>query len=80
MYKARIVLALGTWLAILPYLGFPYSWKDILCTLTGLVFICFSYLLYRDYKTVENKEKTFDNFRENNDFKESTEPTFEEKI
>ena len=68
MYKARIVLALGTWIAILPYLGFPYSWKDILTTLTGLVVICMSYLLYKDYKIKENKEKTFDNFSENNNF------------
>jgi hypothetical protein len=78
MYKARIVLALGTWLAILPYLGFPYSWEDILSGLTGLVFIGVSYLLYKDYKATEDKEKTFDNFRENNDFEEEKGP--EEKI
>jgi len=70
MYKARIVLALGTWMAILPYLGFPYSWKDILTTVTGLIVIYISYLLYKDYKVKENKEETFDNFRENNNFKE----------
>ena len=63
-----MVLALGIWLAILPYLGFPYSWKDILTTLTGLVFIGLSYLLYKDYKATEDKKKTFDNFSENKDF------------
>ena len=70
MFKARIVLALGTWIAILPYLGFPYSWKDILTTVTGLIVIYMSYLLYKDYKSRENKEKTFDNFSENNNFSE----------
>ena len=70
MRKARIFLFLGIWVAILPYLGFPYSWKDFLFTLTGLGLICFSYVLYKDYKKEENQEKTFDNFSENNDFSE----------
>ncbi len=64
MRKARILLALGTWVAILPYLGLPYSWKDTLSFLSGLVIIYFSYVLYKDYKAIENKEKTFDNFRD----------------
>jgi cbb3-type cytochrome oxidase subunit 3 len=75
MRKARILLVLGILVAILPYLGFPYSWKDILTTLFGLGFICFSYILYREYKTKENtqasQEKTFDNFSENSDFSEN---------
>jgi len=70
MRKARMFLFLGIWVAILPYLGFPYSWKDFLFTLTGLGLICFSYVLYKDYKKEENQEKTFDNFSENNDFSE----------
>jgi len=65
MRKARILLILGTWVAILPFLGFPYSWKDTLYFLTGIVLICFSYILYKDSKSKENKEKTFDNFKEN---------------
>lgn len=74
MRKARILLFLGIWVAVLPYLGFPYSWKDILFTTSGLGLICFSYILYKDYKKEENKEsseKTFDNFRENSDFSEN---------
>ncbi|OGI84757.1 hypothetical protein A3H56_01190 [Candidatus Nomurabacteria bacterium RIFCSPLOWO2_02_FULL_42_24] len=66
MRKARILLVLGIWVAILPYLGFPYSWKDILFTLSGLGLVYFSYILYKDYKMTE--KKTFDNFRENSDF------------
>ena len=71
MRKARILLILGTWVTILPFLGFPNSWKDILFSLTGLGLMIFSYVLYRNYKKEEKKEnqnKTFDNFRENSDF------------
>jgi hypothetical protein len=68
MRKARILLFLGTWLLILPFLGFPYSWEDNLSCLTGLVIIYLSYLLYNDYKKTEEGKKGFDNFRENNDF------------
>ncbi len=68
MSKARILLILGTWVTILPYLGFPNSWKDVLYTLTGLGLIFLSYLLYRDSKMKENKEEIFDNFSENSNF------------
>ena len=70
MRKTWILLFLGIWVAVLPFLGFPSSWKDFLFTLTGLGLICFSYMLYKDYKT-EKKEKSFDNFRENSDFDEN---------
>jgi hypothetical protein len=68
MCKARILLALGTWVAILPYLGFPYSWKDVLSFLTGLVIIYVSYLLYKEYKHMEKGNEVFDNFSENDNF------------
>lgn len=68
MRKARTLLILGTWVAILPYLGLPYAWKDILFTLTGLGLIYFSYVLYKNYKLTEKQKKTFDNFRENDNF------------
>ncbi len=66
MYKAYVFLCLGVWLTVLPYLGFPYSWKDSLTTFTGLGIIGLSYVLYREFKKKEiKKEETFDNFREN---------------
>jgi len=71
MRKARILLTLGFWVTILPYLGFPYSWKDVLFTLSGLGLIYFSYVLYKESKIKEVQEnKVFDNFSENNYFKE----------
>jgi len=68
MRKARIFLILGIWIAILPFLGFPSSWKDILTTLSGFGLIFVSYLLYREHKTKEGGKspQTFDNFKENN--------------
>jgi hypothetical protein len=73
MWKARIFLILGVWITVLPYLGFPYSWKDVLTTLSGLGLIYVSYMLYRELKIKEIKEeKTFDNFSEN-EFKEEGE-------
>ena len=76
MRKVRILLALGVWIMVLPYLGFPYSWKGILSILTGLVLVCFSYILHRNYKKEEiskSEEKIFDNFRENSDFDKNKE-------
>jgi hypothetical protein len=69
MHKARFLLILGIWVAILPFLGFPYSWKNILFTLSGLVLVCFSYMLYKESKAGEIKEPNFDSFSENRDFK-----------
>jgi len=71
MKKARILLTLGVWIAILPYLGFPYSWKNILFSLTGLVLIFLAYRFYIEYKkSVIHKKEEFDNFLENKDFNE----------
>jgi membrane protein implicated in regulation of membrane protease activity len=68
MQKSRILLILGAWMAVLPYLGFPYAWKEVLFTISGLIVVYLSYFLYKDYKKKEGK--TFDNFSENGDFKE----------
>ena len=67
MRKARILLILGTWVTVLPYLGLPYAWKNILFTITGLGLIYFSYVLYKNIK----KKRNFDNFRENYDFEKN---------
>ena len=71
MHKARILLILGIWVAILPYLGFPYSWKNILFTLSGLGLVYLSYILYLESKIGETEEKSSDNFSENGDFSEN---------
>jgi len=70
MRKVRAVSFLGIWVAILPYLGFPHSWKNILFTLSGLCLVGVSYMLYKEFKARE-KEEGFENFRENADFDEN---------
>lgn len=54
MRKERILLFLGIFISILPYLGFPYSWKNYIFTITGVVIIYLSYELYREYKTKQD--------------------------
>ncbi len=73
MRKARILLMSGIWVAILPYLGFPIYWKKILFTLTGLGLCYFSYILYKKATAGGKKEKSFDNFSENQNFNEGRE-------
>ncbi len=67
MQRARILLIFGIWTAVLPYLGFPLLWKNILFTLTGLVLICFAFILYKEFKikTAKDPKKLFDTFSEN---------------
>jgi Na+/phosphate symporter len=77
MKKVRMLLILGIWLAVLPYLGFPYAWKDVLTTLSGVGLIFMSLTLYKESKAVkpkETSEKTFDNFSENNFEEEKVRP------
>jgi hypothetical protein len=71
MSKAKIILGLGVWVTILPFLGFPYSLKSILFSVSGLGLIYLGYMLYIDFKAGETEEKTFDNFSENANFNEN---------
>lgn len=64
MRRAKILLALGVWAAVLPFLGFPYSYKNVLFSLTGLGLVYFSYNFYKENK--KSEVKNFDNFSENN--------------
>ena len=74
MKRAYILLFLGLWVAVLPYLGFPYSWKDVLFTISGLVLCYFSYIIYKESKVGEIiEEKIFENFSENNFTEENKE-------
>ena len=66
MSKAYTLLIFGVWVAVLPYLGFPNSWKNILITLSGLGLIGASYIFYQEIKAKEAKKgETFENFSEN---------------
>ncbi len=64
MRKAKLLLFLGAWTAVLPYLGFPYFLKNILFTLSGLTLILLGYVLYKKSGMGESK-KAPDSFYEN---------------
>lgn len=68
MSKIQIIFILGIWTVFLPYLGFPYSLKNILFSVSGLTITYLSYLIYKSSKVGEKKGKNFDNFSENSDF------------
>jgi uncharacterized membrane protein len=70
MSKVRILLFLGLWVTFLSYLGFPSSWKNIIFSVSGLVIIYISYLLYNELKANTDKHPVFDNFLENTSFNE----------
>jgi len=79
MSKVKIIFGLGIWVAILSYLGFPLSLKNVLFSITGVGIMYLGYLLYKDLKAGETDEKTFDNFSENGNFNEE-ERKSQEKI
>ena len=70
MRRARMFFVLGVWTAVLPYLGFPYFWKNILLTLSGLSVAYVGYAMYREFKSKEEGKPAFDNFSENHGFVE----------
>ena len=76
MKKERMLLIIGVWAVVLPFLGFPTTWKNVLFSLTGAVIIYFAYVLYNQSKESEasknenTETKTFENFSENNNFSE----------
>jgi hypothetical protein len=80
MKKARTLLILAIWVAILPYMGFPMLWKNLLFLATGLALAYISYLEYRKAKPKEIRaKKVFDNFSENSHDKLEETETEKEK-
>lgn len=50
MRKERTLFVIGVWVAVLPFLGFPNSWREVLFLITGLILICLAYLFYNQAK------------------------------
>lgn len=48
MSKERVLIALGVFTAVLPFLGFPRAWKTILFLLTGVCVATLAYLLRKE--------------------------------
>ncbi len=72
MSKVKILLVSGVWIAVLPYLGFPIFWKNILFSLSGLGLLYLGYAVYGESKKHLKLRRIFDNFQENSDFSDNT--------
>ena len=57
MSQRQWIVILGVWIMVLPFLGFPYSWKQALYVLTGLGVIVFAYRI--KFKEIAPKAETF---------------------
>lgn len=64
MRRERILLILGIWVAVLPYLGFPYFWKNILFSISGIILIYQSYIIHKATKEKEERESASKNLSE----------------
>lgn len=69
MRKERMLLIIGIWDIVLPFLGFPSTWRKILWVVTGILIIYLAYLFYLEAKArrarVSSFSKTFvDNIEE----------------
>lgn len=71
MRKERTLFFIGIWVGILPFLGFPNSWRKILFIITGIALIYLSYLFRQEAKArlealkLNSNEQTMDSFIDN---------------
>ena len=71
MTKTQGIFIIGVLVAILPYLGLPASWKNIVFTILGVGLAFFAYLFHRDSERRHAKRAAaFENFSENSNFGE----------
>ena len=62
--KEKLVLGLGVWLIVLPFLGFPETWKMVLTVVTGVIITYVGALLLKRSRmpnslATETKTETF---------------------
>ena len=50
MRKEKTLFIIGLWVMILPFLGFPNSWRKVLFFITGLAMMYLAYLFYLEVK------------------------------
>lgn len=55
MRKERTLFIIGLWVIILPFLGFPESWRKVLFIITGLMLFYLGYLFYTEAKNRVSK-------------------------
>lgn len=68
MRKEKTLFIIGLWIAVLPFLGFPDSWRKVFFLITGLAVMYLAYLFYLEVKSrlakdVNNSKTFIDNIR-----------------
>jgi cbb3-type cytochrome oxidase subunit 3 len=64
MSKEMTIIVLGFWVAVVPYLGIPSSWRVMLLVLTGILLAIVGFLL-RGESLSRNKGSSHHPFVEN---------------
>ena len=63
MRKEKTLFIIGLWVIVLPFLGFPNSWRKVLFLITGVAIMYLAYLFYIEVKARLSKDvehnKTF---------------------
>ncbi|MDQ5971433.1 MAG: hypothetical protein QG566_379 [Patescibacteria group bacterium] len=71
MRKERTLFFIGIWVGLLPFLGFPNSWRKILFIITGLAIVYLAYLFRQENKArlailmSATEEQNMDSFVDN---------------
>jgi hypothetical protein len=67
MSKQKAIFFLGIWVAILPFLGFPGSWKRTLALISGAVIAYIGYLLNKEKMALHGKHDPHAAYVENSE-------------
>lgn len=70
--KEKALIGLGVWLFVLPFLGFPQTWKTWLVAATGLAIVYFAALLL---KQSSERQHASSNEMRTETFTETIEPS-----
>lgn len=59
MSKKRALIILGIAVAVIPFLGFPREFREVLTVILGLVISIVAFLLRRKFETLPVQSNTF---------------------
>ncbi len=59
MSKRQILILIGIWIIVLPFLGFPGNWQRILFVITGVYLLALSYSLRLEGAQTNSDEISF---------------------
>ncbi len=70
MRKERTLFVIGILVVVLPFSGFPQTWREVFFVIIGLALICLAYLFYN-----ETKRRVLKNTTESKTFIDNIEHT-----